>query len=80
MNLEAKKLDLINWLSSLKDASVISQLFAIKNDSEYDWYQHLSKKQKKEIEKGLNDLDSGNTISNDDVMRLVKHKIEQLEK
>ena len=80
MNLEAKKLDLINWLSSLKDTSVISQLYAIKNDSESDWYQHLSKKQKKEIEKGLNDLDSGKTISNDDVMQLVKQKIDLLEK
>ena len=80
MNLEAKKLDLINWLNSLKDTSVISQLYAIKNDSESDWYQHLSKKEKKEIEKGLNDLDNGKTISNDDVRQIVRQKIERLEK
>jgi predicted transcriptional regulator len=80
MNFEAKKLDLINWLTSLKDDAVISQLYAIKNDSDTDWYEQLSSEQKNQIQEGLEDLKKGRTISHEEVMLEMKQKTEQLKK
>lgn len=80
MTLEAKKLDLISWLTSLKDDAIIAQLYAIKNDSNSDWYEQLSNAQKKQIQKGLDDLDNGRTIPHDEVMQAARQKIEQLKK
>lgn len=80
MTLEAKKLDLISWLTSLQDDAIIAQLYAIKNDGNSDWYEQLSKVQKKQIQKGLHDLDNGKTITHDEVMLAARQKIEQLKK
>lgn len=80
MTLESKKLDLISWLTSLKDDAIIAQLYAIKNDSNSDWYEQLSNAQKKQIQKGLDDLDNGRTIPHDEVMQAARQKIEQFKK
>ncbi|MBO3096802.1 hypothetical protein [Gelidibacter pelagius] len=80
MTLEAKKLDLISWLTSLQDDTIIAQLYAIKNDSNSDWYEQLSKVQKKQIQKGLDDLENGRTITHDEVILAARQKIEQLKK
>lgn len=80
MTLEAKKLDLISWLTSLTDDAIITQLYAIKNDSNSDWYEQLSDEQKAQIGKGLEDLKHGRVIPHEEVMLKVRQKIEQLKK
>lgn len=80
MTLEAKKLDLISWLTSLTDDAIITQLYAIKNDSNSDWHEQLSNEQKIQIDKGLEDLENGRIIPHEEVMLKVRQKIEQLKK
>jgi hypothetical protein len=43
-----------------------------------DWYDLLSKEEKKAIDKGLKDAKNGNTIPHEQVMQSVKAKINQL--
>ena len=45
-----------------------------------DWYEHLSDKEKKSIQKGVEDLENGNVHSHEDVMALAKKKISELKK
>ncbi|UPQ80059.1 hypothetical protein M0M57_04305 [Flavobacterium azooxidireducens] len=45
-----------------------------------DWYENLSLKEKKEIQKGINDLENGRTYSQEEVMLLAKKKISTLKK
>ncbi len=41
-----------------------------------DWYDDLSKEEKRAIDKGLNDLKKGNTHSSDDVRKSIRKRIE----
>ena len=45
-----------------------------------DWYNELSKEQKRSIQKGLDDLDNGKIISHEEVMLKVKAKLQDLKK
>lgn len=45
---------------------------------EEDWYESLSIEEKKSIQKGIEDLDSGNIYTNDEVMALSKKRISEL--
>jgi hypothetical protein len=59
MDLQMEKLELIEWLTQLKDASAIREIKALKKKTEIDWWDDLSTKEKVDIEEGLMDLKSG---------------------
>jgi hypothetical protein len=59
MDIRAEKLDLIEWIAQISDASVIREIKAIKKEKEADWWDALSANQKEDIEAGLVDLDQG---------------------
>jgi hypothetical protein len=67
MNIQAEKLSLIEWLSTLKDTSIIEKLKAIKDDysKSKDWWDTLNKEELKSIERGLKDLEDGKIHSYD---------------
>ena len=47
---------------------------------EEDWYESLSVEEKKSIQKGIEDLESGNIYTNDEVMAFSKKRISELKK
>ena len=59
MDIQAEKLNLITWLTQLNDSSVISEIKALKKESEHDWWDTLSKQQQQDIDEGLKDLKDG---------------------
>lgn len=59
MDIQAEKLNLITWLTQLNDSSVISEIKALKKESEHDWWDTLSKQQQQDIDEGLKDLKEG---------------------
>jgi len=62
MNLELKiqntKMELIQWLSTLEDLSVIEKINSIRK-SEKDWWDTISDDEKKSIEQGIYEADAG---------------------
>ena len=72
MNIQAKKLDLIEWISKLNDTSVIDQLRQVKEDysQSKDWYETLKKDEIESINRGLKDIDEGNMYSHDTVRKV----------
>lgn len=78
MTIENKKLDLIQWVTSLSDEHIISKLYALKQGSDVDWYDELTTDQKKAIEKSITQADSGSTIPHNEVRKRIKTKIQQL--
>ena len=62
------------------DGVIINKIYVLKKKNRQDWYDELSDSDKKEIERGLEDLENGNSISHEKVMFSVKQKIEQLKK
>ena len=70
MQLEAIKLELIEWLARLKDSGTIELLKSFKDSStENDWWDELSDEHKMGIEKGLADIQAGKVVTHDDVTR-----------
>ena len=63
MDIQAEKLQLIEWLAKLNNANVLKQFIALKNEQEKDWWDELSEEEKKEIEEGIAQADRGEVIS-----------------
>ena len=59
INIETKKLALIQWLTSLNDVSMIDKIMELKQEETKDWWNEISDEEKESIEKGLSDAESG---------------------
>ncbi|MCU0319150.1 MAG: hypothetical protein MUE88_03630 [Flavobacteriales bacterium] len=70
MSTDAMKLELIEWLTKLKDPGMIASLLNWKKASEAeDWYATLSAEQKASIDRGLADAAAGRTIPSAEVWK-----------
>jgi hypothetical protein len=71
MGHDAIKLELIEWLTKLEDNDTIEYLKIVKDSklNNNDWWDDLTDVQKSGIERGLNDIKNGRTISHDEVKR-----------
>ncbi|MFM2388318.1 MAG: hypothetical protein RL660_3075 [Bacteroidota bacterium] len=58
--IESKKIELISWLSTTEDLSLIEQVLALKHsDQQKDWWSTATNDEKVSIQKGLLDADAG---------------------
>jgi|SRR6056297_1844855 len=60
IKLQAKKLELIQWLSTIDNPSIIEKIMAIRDNQKEDWWDNISALEKESIEKGIEDADAGN--------------------
>ncbi|MBG7612038.1 hypothetical protein IU405_07230 [Polaribacter sp. BAL334] len=76
MDIQLEKYKLIEWLTSVNDESIINTLKNIKsNFSDTDnWEISISETEKILIEKGLKDIEAGNLISHEQVMKGIKER------
>ena len=71
--LNSTKLELIQWISSLKDDKFVSLMNSFRiSKSDGDFWNELSDQQKAEIDLGIAQLDRGEGISFDDFLK--KHR------
>ena len=68
MGLERRKLNLINWISSLKDEGLLKRIESIRSE-ESNWWEQISNEERAEIELGLSQLDKGEYIPHEQVMK-----------
>ncbi|MFB9095818.1 MULTISPECIES: hypothetical protein [Flavobacterium] len=52
-------MELIQWLSTIEDSSLIEKIMELKKKESKDWWNSISDNEKKSIEKGIQDADSG---------------------
>lgn len=53
-----QKLDLIQWLSTIEDESIIRKLLEFRKKEMKDWWKHISEEEKKSINKGIEEADN----------------------
>ncbi|WP_298148826.1 hypothetical protein [Flavobacterium sp.] len=58
-SLQSKKLELIQWLSSVEDVSIIEKIVELRKIETNDWWHSISETEKKAIESGIQDANSG---------------------
>lgn len=57
---------------------LIKSMDFVSIENEDDWYENLSFSEKKNIQKGINDIENGRTFSHNEVMTLAKKRIAAL--
>ncbi|WP_223033892.1 hypothetical protein [Hanstruepera marina] len=67
LSLENKKIELIQWLSTLNDTSLIDKLMKLREKEKNDWWNEISASEKESIEKGIQDADGGKLTSHSNV-------------
>ena len=73
MNIELiqnKKLELIQWLSTLEDSSIIEKIMELRKCEKKDWWNSILDNEKQSIEQGLQDADSGKLNSHSSARKL----------
>ena len=71
MDIQAEKLKLIEWLTTLTDQSLIEKLKFLKDNfsNKTDWWETLSEDVKNSIDEGIKDIEEGRTIPHSEVMK-----------
>ncbi|ESU20218.1 hypothetical protein ABGT15_13025 [Flavobacterium enshiense] len=59
LNIQNKKLELIQWLSTIEDSSIIEKIMELRKRESKDWWNSISESEKQSIEKGLQDAEAG---------------------
>lgn len=76
MDVQLEKYKIIEWITSLKDVSVIKRLKSLKDESQdEDWWDTLSVAEKEGIQKGLQDIEDGNIIAHEEVVKKLKKRV-----
>ena len=57
---QIKKIELIQWLSTLEDKSFIEKLLQFKKEESKDWWNSISDEEKSSIEKGIAEANDDN--------------------
>lgn len=73
MKIEDRKLEIIRWLINIDDESVLDQIDFLRKSDDQKWAA-LSDEEKKAIKEGLKQLDQGEGISHEKVMRDLREK------
>lgn len=70
IDLQNKKIELIQWLSTLNDESIIDKIMMLRETEKTDWWKEISKEERKSIDKGILDADSGKLKSHSEAKKL----------
>ncbi|MDP2686062.1 MAG: hypothetical protein Q8O62_02505 [Aequorivita sp.] len=74
MDIQAKKLDLIEWLVKLSDESIIEQIYNFKMVTKENSYIEISEEEELGIERGLRDYEAGRISTHEEVTERIKSK------
>jgi hypothetical protein len=72
-NIEIRKKKLQNWLSNLKEESIIVRLEQLKQEN-LDWWDIIGEEEKEAINEGITQLDNGEYVSHSDMRGEIKRK------
>lgn len=74
MNIQAEKLDIIQWLAQVNDSRVIKKFMLLKKSNEESIVANLSQEEKEAIDKGLQSISEGRFKSHEEVIEATKNK------
>lgn len=76
-NIQAEKLDIIDWILHLQDASLLKKIKSLRADTSEQ--KHVfTRDQKKAIDKGLKSLEKNGGIPHSEVMEQTKNRYPNL--
>lgn len=71
MNVEKEKLEIIKWVTSLKDNTALERLNMLRTcKKKIDWWSEITAEEKAAIDKGLEDIKSGRMKAHKEARKL----------
>ena len=70
MNMQTKKIELIQLLASISDVKVLDALLKLKDNGVTDWWNGLSDEEKASIQKGIDDANSKKLTPHSEAQKL----------
>ena len=70
LNIQNKKLELIQWVSSLNDISILEKITELRKQESKDWWLSISESEKKSIDLGIADAEEGKLIVHSEARKL----------
>ena len=58
-DIQLAKIELIQWITTLEDESIIRKIVSLREKKTKDWWSEISAEEKESIEKGISDADAG---------------------
>ena len=74
MNLQSKKLELVQLILNTEKPSVLVMVEAVLKGKIPDWWDEISPEERETIEKGLIEADMGELIPHEEIMKEVRAK------
>lgn len=75
MNLQAKKLELVQLILNTERPTVLKKVEdMLKKEQSTDWWDEISESERQAIKQGIAEADRGETIPHEDVMKKVKER------
>ncbi len=74
MNLQSKKLELVQLILNTEKPSILARVEAVLKGKTVDWWDEISPEEREAIEKGLSEADKGELIPHEEVMKEVRAK------
>lgn len=65
-----KKIELIQWLSTLEDNSILDKLLEFRKEETKDWWHSISEEERESIEKGMLEAENGELTSHSEVRKI----------
>ena len=70
INIHETKIELIQWLTTLEDTSIIQKILELRTNERGDWWDGISRAEKESVEHGLLDAEEGNLNSNTEAKKI----------
>lgn len=72
MSIGAPKIRLIERITQIENQAILDQINIVLEQGEGDFYDELTDEQKASVQRGLSQLESGNTVSEDEAKKMYK--------
>lgn len=69
-NIQNIKIELIQWLATLDDESLIQKILDLRIKHTSDWWDTISDAEQKSIEQGIADADNGNLNNHSEARKI----------
>jgi uncharacterized protein HemY len=70
INIQNAKIELIQWLTTLEDSSLIQKIMDLRKNETKDWWNEISDTEKKSIELGTSDAENGKLKPNSEAEKI----------
>lgn len=70
INIQSAKIELIQWLTTLEDSSMIQKIMDLRKSETKDWWNEIPESERESIELGLVDAENGKLNPNSEAEKI----------